>query len=204
MVHPHDQHTGLNSVNDQVLTAISLDYGKNAAQPGADLQKTLQPIVDAEKYRARLRTVSRVVTPAVGAGTITWVFTPVGTERWKVTAAALENGDAAAHMNVALGVRDQANISGERRVANVRVLTSSNDQIVGWQSLGDLTAASGAVRRGSILSFIDIPRATELLIIVTPNIGVFDGSEIALRMLIEVLPQEVAYVLTEPSTEIVP
>lgn len=198
----HPPHIPTNSVNDQVLTAISLAYGKNAAQPGADLQKTLSPIVDAEFYRTKFRPVSRIVVPAAGSGTITWVFTPQGNERWIVRDAALENGDIVA-MTIAIGVRDQAQISGERRVSNYRVFPQTNQVVIGPVGSPELTEGN-KVSRGEIPEFVIVPRNTELLIIITPNGGSFDGSEIALRMLIEVLPREILYSLTEPTQEIVP
>jgi len=199
----HGQHVGLNAVNDQVLTAISLNYGKNAAQPGADLQKTLSPIVDAELYRQRFRVFSRIVTPAAGAGTITWVFRPTGFERWRVLAGALENGDAANAMVIRTGVRDQANITGERRVGNFRIPPSQNLPFIGRQVQATLTAqGAGSTNQGEVPAFVDVPRSDELLLIVST--GVFDGSEIAVRMLVEVLPQEVSMILTLPTTEIVP
>jgi len=199
----HQEHVPESNItNDQFLTSVSLDFGKNAAQPGADLLKTLQPIVEANFYRKKYRYVSRIVVPAVGAGTVTWVFTPVA-ERWKVIAASLENGDVA-NMTVATGVRDQANITGERRVANFRVASATHEAFIGAGASLPTTAPAGAASRGNVPAFVDCPGGDELLLIVTPSTGNFDGSEIALRMLIKVLPREIRRILTIPSLEVVP
>lgn len=198
----HPQHGTKNTVNDQVLTAIATNYGKTTAQPGADLLTIIAPTVDADLYRVAYRVVSRIVTPAVGAGTITWVFTPRNQERWRVIAAAFENGDVTP-MTLSVGVRDQANISGERRVLNYRVPGLQNIPFIGNLDKAAATEAGGT-QRGETAAFVEVPRSTELLIIALTTSGSFDGGELALRMLLEVLPQEARYQLEAPSQEIVP
>jgi len=189
------------SVNDQFLTAISLDFGKNAQIPGAILSQSLLSVIQANDYRITYRHVRSEATPAVGPGTIDWTFDPPVNERWKVVAGSLDNTDAVSGMtiNTLLGFP----ALGFRRAGSLSMAAGFHSVLIGKGELGRFNT-NGSGTQGFIPSSVIIPNASSMRILASPATGAFDGNPLILFLLIEVLPIERRALLTAPTTLVVP
>ncbi len=183
----------MGQLNDQVLTAIALQYGDNQAMESPDLVPAVLPVVTADDYRVRLLNArADFVPPGAVPGQIQFVIVCPVTESWRVVNAGCSNAGAAALILTSF-VRPEGGGTKIFQPAIKRV----NAGAIRLPWCGDGESINNVTIQEFVPSWIDIPSGAELAVQLTDSVGNFDNAARGIDLQILRLPPTVDWSVAE-------
>jgi len=186
------------SSNDQVLTAIALDFGSNEQLPGIVVPDSLRPVLDVQDYRRKFEFFAETVIPTVTSVNIKFTFRPPKNKRYRVWLGYIDSNQPSAKFDVLTQLITTSVPGFQWQLGNLRFDPGAKRIFI-----GDLETFASLPEDMQIPRPFDVLNAMELVIILDPD-GNWDAAGILIRLLLEVLPKERELSKIAATTQAVP